>query len=105
MSSPRTVVLPSRKGSESARSIRRGLPPTSTLLRFLTAERAVSWSIGNGDCDSEAKREVNGSGQGRHEYPRIRRNHNLLVFRFPCRTPALAGASKTSEMVGECMRT
>lgn len=43
--SPRTVVLPSRNGSESARSIRRGLPPTSTLLRFRTADWAVSWSI------------------------------------------------------------
>ena len=43
-SSPLTVVLPSRKGSESARSIRSGRPPTSVLLRFRTAEAAVSWS-------------------------------------------------------------
>lgn len=43
-SSPRTVVFPSRKGSESAKSIRKGRPPTSTLLRFRTADAAVSWS-------------------------------------------------------------
>lgn len=45
INSPRTVVLPSRKGSESARSILSGLPPTSTSLRLRTAERAVSWSF------------------------------------------------------------
>ena len=48
-SSPLTVVLPSRKGSESARSIRSGRPPTSVLLRFRTAEAAVSWSRGQVD--------------------------------------------------------
>lgn len=40
--SPRTVVFPSRNGSESARSILRGRPPTSVLLRFRTADNAVS---------------------------------------------------------------
>jgi len=45
-SSPLTVVFPSRNGSESARSIRRGRPPTSVPFRFRTAERAVSWSCG-----------------------------------------------------------
>lgn len=41
-SSPRYVVFPSRDGSESARSIRRGLPPASTPFRFRTADNAVS---------------------------------------------------------------
>jgi hypothetical protein len=42
--SPRTVVLPSRNGSESARSMRRGRPPQSVPFRLRTAESAVSWS-------------------------------------------------------------
>src|ERR1700743_872600 len=70
MSSPRTVVFPSRKGSESARSILRGLPPTSTLLRFRTAERAVSWSMGQGSWDLVIRWEVE-----KDVHLRIRRNH------------------------------
>lgn len=41
---PALVVLPSKNGSESARSIRRGRPLTSVPLRFRTAAAAVSWS-------------------------------------------------------------
>lgn len=54
--SPLTVDLPSRKGSESARSIRRGRPPTSVLFRFLTADNAVSWSC------TQSQMDVGGEG-------------------------------------------
>ena len=36
-------ALPSRKGSESARSIQSGRLPTSVLFQVRTAETAVSW--------------------------------------------------------------
>lgn len=39
---PALVVLPSKKGSESARSMRRGRPLTSVPLRLRTADAAVS---------------------------------------------------------------
>ena len=45
-SSPRTVVLPSKNGSESARSMRIGRPPMSCPFKFRTADSAVSWSAG-----------------------------------------------------------
>lgn len=48
-SSPRTVVLPSKNGSESARSMRSGRPPRSCPFRFRTADSAVSWSAGKGE--------------------------------------------------------
>lgn len=92
-SSPLTVVLPSRKGSESARSIRSGRPPTSVLLRFRTAEVAVSWSRGQVDRMRERERviflrsdEVHVQAtKNRLMYPRIHKNHNLWVFLCPCR--------------------